>query len=178
MPGNGWVETAQNLRKPIPETADSLRESLSELSDVMCIHFEELVAKRVSNDHLPKCVDCMARHRQRMYLIEFKPLPSEDAHDIPESLSMKVLESAMVYRRFLAEDFGDLELGFILVVQDRRAEYVSSLQRRAGLDSSGKLSRYGKRDIDGNVMFYGTMEMFGVGDFIRIAKNRFGRPGA
>ena len=38
-----WAEESRRLFKPIPDMADDLSKDLSELSDVSCVHFEELV---------------------------------------------------------------------------------------------------------------------------------------
>lgn len=169
----GWGETARGLVKPISEMADNLKDDLSELSDVEAIHFEELVKVKGPSGNTPKCVDCMAQYKSRMYMIEFKPLPCQGDDVIRESLALKAVESAHIYGRFLKEEFGDLDLGFILVTQDHRQGIVETFRRRAGMDSSGDLARYSKRDEDGNIMFYDMVEMYGCDDFVRIAEKRF-----
>ena len=171
----GWGETARGLVKPIPEMADDLKEDLIELSDVDAIHFEELVKVKGPRGYTPKCVDCMTRHRGHMYLIEFKPLPGRGGEDIPGSLALKAVESAHIYGRFLTGEFGDLDLVFVLVTQDHRAGIVGTFQRSAGKDGVEDLRRYSKRDEDGNIIFYDTVEMYGCDDFVKIARSRFGQ---
>lgn len=171
----GWGDTARGLVKPIPETADSLAGDLQDLSDVDCIHFEKVVETEGPRGYSPKCVDCIARSGKKMYMIEFKPLPHCGGDDIRGSLALKVIESAYLYRRFLSQEFGDLDLGFILVVQDHREEIRSVYERRAGMDPMSDMARYSKRDRSGDVMFYDSVEMMGCNDFMRIARKRFSR---
>ena len=82
-----WAEESGRLFKPIPDMADDLSEDLSELSDVSCIHFEELVRFMTRRKgSTPKTVDCMAVSDKKVYLVEFKPLPGEGGEDIPGAL--------------------------------------------------------------------------------------------
>lgn len=175
-----WAETARMLVRPIPEMADELAKDLEGLSDICCVHFEKVAETEAPRGNAPKCVDCMARSGKRVYLIEFKPLPSEGGGDIPGSLALKALESAFIYRNFLSDEFGDLNLGFVLVVQDHRPGMVSVFRRRAGMDAGFELARYAKRDRSGRIMFYDTVEMMGCEEFVRVARKRFsigGGPG-
>lgn len=121
----------------------------------------------------PKSVDCMGASRKRAYLIEFKPLPSKGGGDIPGSLALKALESLAIYRRFLSHEYGDREVGLIIVTQNPRTEIMGASAPKASASMMPNLYRYCRRDVNGDVMFFDTVEMLGCREFVRIAEKRF-----
>ena len=170
-----WAEESGRLFKPIPDMADDLSEDLSELSDVSCVHFEELVrfmTKRKGST--PKTVDCMAVSDKNVYLVEFKPLPGEGGGDIPGSIYKKAMSSAMLYRRFLAKEHPGKGVVFMLVTQDMRQAYASALSGRAGISPIAELENYRVRDINGEAMFFDEIEIKECRDFVKLAHRRFG----
>ena len=168
-----WSETARELTEPIPEMADSLKTELQELSDIKCVHFEALTKRMGPKGNQPKSVDCMGTSKKRTYLIEFKPLPSEGGEEIPRSLALKAMESLAVYRRFLSHEYGNREVGLMVVTQNPRTEIMGACTPKASASMMRDLHRYCKRDANGDVMFFDTVEMLGCKEFVRIAGKRF-----
>lgn len=161
-----WVDNARDLVRPVNEVADSLNKELEELSDLHCIHFEELVRRMCRPGFQPKCVDCIVRTRKEVFLVEFKPIPTKGGHDISRNLDLKAVESLILYRRHLAEELGDSEPGLILVTQDGYLAIRDSIDPR----SRHTLERYRKRDINGKVMFYDSVRELGSRQFVKFAK--------
>lgn len=169
-----WIEESKKLLKPIPDMADDLSDDLSELSDVECIHFEELVHLMTKRKgRTPKTVDCMAVSGRNVYLVEFKPLPMRGGEDIPGSIYRKAMSSAMLYRRFLSGEHPGKGVVFLLVTQDMRQAYASALSGRAGISPIAELENYRVRDINGDAMFFDAIEVRGCRDFVKLAHTKF-----
>ena len=173
---SSWAEESENYRMPITRTADSLSDDISELADTECIHFEGLAKSMSGRGSEPKCVDCMIVSRDRVHLVEFKPLPSGKDDGIQCSLHLKATESAVLYIRFLSERYGD-KVDFILVTQDNRRDLVGPIASRAGMTADSRLSRYRKHDINGDTMFYDDVMAMGCREFVAFVRKRACRQG-
>lgn len=165
-----WSELSEELVKPIPDMADSLSCELETISDIKCIHFEKLVEKMGPKGFTPKCVDSMVASGKTVYLIEFKPIPQTGGNDISDSITLKALESAIIYLRFLSHRYNSKRLGMIIVTQDHRQEYAKAISEKAGLGPHSNLDRYKKHDMNNDTMFYDSIELMACEEFIEFAR--------
>ncbi len=117
-----WDETAQDLVKPVPEIADSLKKELSSLSKTKMLSFEQLVKRKMDNSNLPSCVDGLFVS-DKVTFVEFKRWIGRGGSG--ESEAMKSLASK------LPEDEGLVEEMRSRLYRDKVKIMEQSVQKKA-----------------------------------------------
>lgn len=160
LSGADWDLFSPVFRQTIGEVAGGIADELEDVSDIVVISFDKIIADNVRSDR-PKSADAIFIGEETVTFVEFKkwskfggggedggeavagtentgPREKQRAEkdrkiaEMRESVKMKAAESIHIYRRFLdGPDTAGFRTRFILVINDSAGEIGDIIDRHA-----------------------------------------------
>lgn len=184
-----WIDEINRHLKTAPEMADSMRDEISDTSDIRGWSMDGIVRDMFKGHMTPSSVDSIFMDKKgSMVFLEFKSMGAAEEDDsetepkaeykedvleqIKLRLQLKAAETAHIHSQYLChlDPFIGRKTKFVLVTDNPRLNMTGSVGRRVKKsNATGFLEKYETKGPDGHPLFYSRVTTVYVKEFSEYA---------